>query len=438
VSGDTRAARNVGAPGRAAHGGAPTTIPPGAWRALVAAFLGWMLDGMDIMLYALALQPIAKEFGLSSSAAGALASATLITSAIGGVLAGWLADRFGRARVLVWSILVYSLATGGTATAHGLLALALWRALVGFGLGAEWSAGSVLVAETWPSSHRGRAIGFVQSGWAIGYLLAAGLAALVIPRFGWRALFLAGVAPALLTVWIRRRVQEPEIWKRLRDPASARATAGAVSAASPGAGSIAALFRPPLRRLTLTATALATSLLFAYWGLFTWMPTFLSSPVEQGGAGLGLVRSAGFIVPMQIGAFLGYTLFGSLADRFGRRPTFLLFVLAAAGIVPIYGLAARSPVTLLLLGPLVGFFGHGYFSLFGALLAELFPSAIRATAQGVCYNTGRAASALAPFAIGAAADRLGFGTALGLTAGFYILGAALVFLLPETKGRELT
>jgi MFS family permease len=140
---------------------------------------------------------------------------------------------------------------------------------------------------------------------------------------------------------------------------------------------------------------------------------------------------------MQIGAFLGYTLFGSLADRFGRRPTFLLFVLAAAAIVPIYGLAARSPATLLLLGPLVGFFGHGYFSLFGALLAELFPSAIRATAQGVCYNTGRAASALAPFAIGAAADRLGFGTALGLTAGFYILGAALIFLLPETKGRDL-
>lgn len=431
-------------------GAAPARIPPAAWRALVAAFLGWMLDGMDVMLYALALQPIATEFGLTSSAAGALASATLITSAIGGVLAGWLADRFGRARVLVWSILVYSLATGGTATAHGLLALALWRALVGFGLGAEWSAGSVLVAETWPSSHRGRAIGFVQSGWAIGYLLAAGLAALVIPRYGWRALFLAGVLPALLTVWIRRRVQEPAIWTRQRaastgryassagTPQRAAPGAGAVSSGEAGAGSIAALFRPPLRRLTLAATALATSLLFAYWGLFTWMPTFLSSPVEQGGAGLGLVRSAGFIVPMQIGAFLGYTLFGSLADRFGRRPTFLLFVLAAAGIVPIYGLAARSPVTLLLLGPLVGFFGHGYFSLFGALLAELFPSAIRATAQGVCYNTGRAASALAPFAIGAAADRLGFGTALGLTAGFYILGAALVFLLPETKGRELT
>jgi MFS family permease len=407
------------------------------WQCLGAALLGWMLDGMDIMLYALALQPIRQEFGLSASAAGGLASATLITSAIGGILAGWLADRFGRARVLVWSILVYSFATGGTATAHSLFTLVCWRALVGFGLGAEWSAGSVLVAETWPSSHRGRAIGFVQSGWAIGYLMAAGLAALVIPRFGWRALFLAGVLPALLTVWIRRRVQEPEIWRRQRPGAMSGGVAGAGPVGA-GASPIAALFRPPLRRLTLAATALATSLLFAYWGLFTWMPTFLGSPVAQGGAGLGLVRSAGFLVPMQIGAFLGYTLFGSLADRLGRRPAFLMFVLAAAAIVPIYGLAARSPMTLLLLGPLVGFFGHGYFSLFGALLAELFPSSIRATAQGVCYNTGRAASALAPFAIGAAADRLGFGTAIGLTAGFYLVGAALIFLLPETKGRELT
>ncbi len=405
----------------------PRTIGPEAWRALIAAFLGWMLDGMDIMLYALALEPIRAEFGLTASAAGALASATLVTSAIGGAAAGWLADRVGRARVLVWSILVYSLATGATATAGGIVALAFWRAVVGFGLGAEWSAGSVLVAETWPSSHRGRAIGFVQSGWAIGYLLAAALAAVVVPRFGWRALFLIGVLPALLTFWIRRRVQEPAVWKRqVAERAGGR-----------GALDTSALFRPPLRRLTLAATGLSTSLLFAYWGLFTWVPAFLSSPASQGGAGLGLVRSAGFIVPMQIGAFLGYTLFGACADRLGRRPAFLLFVLAAAVLVPIYGLAAHHPTTLLVLGPMVGFFGHGYFSLFGALLAELFPSSIRATAQGLCYNTGRALSALAPFGIGAAADRLGYGTALGLTAGFYLLGAALVFLLPETKGREL-
>jgi MFS family permease len=185
------------------------------------------------------------------------------------------------------------------------------------------------------------------------------------------------------------------------------------------------------------ATLLAAALLFAYWGLFTWIPTYLSAPVAKGGAGLSLLRSTAWIVPLQIGAFLGYLLFGVLADRFGRRPVFLVFVLAAAAIVPAYGLAARSESALLALGPLVGFFGHGYFSVFGALLAEMFPSSIRGTAQGLCYNAGRATSALAPFAIGALADRHGLGAALASTAALYLLGGALIFALPETRGEEL-
>ena len=412
-----------------------TSIGPREWRVLIAAFLGWMLDGMDIMLFAFALTALRDEFGLSSAAVGALASLTLLTSAAGGILAGYLADRYGRARLLVWSILTYSVFTGATATAQSVAALALWRALVGFGLGGEWSAGSVLVAETWPASHRGRAIGLVQSGWAVGYLLAAGLAALVLPRWGWRTLFALGVLPALVTVWVRRRVPEPEIWRQ-------RAASVPAGAAVPGGAGrdglgASAIFRPPLLRFTLSATALATSLMFAYWGLFTWIPTFLAGPVEAGGAGLGVLRSTAWIVPMQVGAFLGYTLFGVIADRIGRRPAFLMFVLGAALLVPVYGLGARRPDLLLLLGPLIGFFGHGYFSVFGAMLAELFPSAVRATAQGLCYNSGRAFSALAPFAIGAAADRLGYGTALAFLSMFYLAGAGLIFLLPETKGRTL-
>jgi len=411
-------------------------VGPDAWRALAAAFLGWMLDGMDIMLYAFALTAIRSEFGLSAGMVGALASVTLVTSAAGGAVAGYLADRFGRARVLVVSILVYSVFTAATATAGSVAALALWRGLVGLGLGAEWSAGSVLVAETWPSRHRGKAIGFVQSGWAIGYLLAAALAALVLPRWGWRTLFLLGVLPALVTVWIRRRVAEPEVW-RLARARPAGAAGGAAARGPTFRAAIGMLARPPLRRLALSATALATVLLFAYWGLFTWMPTFLASPVSEGGAGLGIVRSSAWIVAMQVGAFLGYNLFGIIADRLGRRPAVALFVGGAALIVPVYGLMAQRPTALLLLGPLVGFLGHGYFSLFGAMLAELFPSAIRATAQGACYNIGRAASALAPFAIGAAADRMGYGAALALTSGFYIAGLGLIFLLPETRGRDL-
>jgi MFS family permease len=398
---------------------------PEARRALLAATSGWMLDAMDVMLYAFALSAIRAEFGLDGAEAGLLASVTLIASAAGGIGAGLLADRIGRARVLVFSILAYALFTGATATSRSVAELALWRALVGLGLGAEWSAGSVLVAETWPAAHRGKAIGLMQSGWAVGYVLAALLAAAVIPSFGWRPLFVLGVLPGFLAVWVRWRVPEPAIWRER----GARTSTG-------GAG-LGVLLRPPLRGRVVAATALSTVLLFAYWGLFTWVPSFLAAPMAQGGAGLGLVRSTGFIVAMQAGAFLGYTTFGFLADRFGRRPVFLAFVLGAAVAVPAFGLFARSEGTILLLAPLVGYLGHGYFSIFGALLAELFPSSVRGAAQGFCYNAGRAVSALAPFTIGALADRHGIGSALALTAAFYVAGALVIRFLPETKGQEL-
>jgi MFS family permease len=396
-------------------------IAPAQWKTLAAAGLGWMLDAMDVMLYAFALTAIREEFGLSAAGAGALVSVTLLASAAGGIGFGMLADRIGRARALMYSILVYSVFTAMTGTARTVAELALWRTLVGFGLGGEWSAGAVLVAETWPAAYRGKAIGMMQSGWAIGYILAALLAAAVLPRWGWRPLFAAGLAPAVLAVWIRRHVAEPEIWRRR---------------AADKIG-LSALWRPPLRRRVTAATLMATALLFAYWGLFTWAPAYLASPVERGGAGMGLVRSAAWIVPMQLGAFAGYLLFGVLADRFGRRPVFLVFVLGAAAVVPLFGAAGRNEAALAALGPLVGFFGHGYFSVFGAMLAELFPAPIRATAQGLCYNAGRAASALAPWTIGALADRFGVGTALGFTSVFFAASAGFMYLLPETKGEAL-
>lgn len=396
------------------------------WKSLVAAQLGWMLDAMDVMLYAFALGTIQQEFGLTSAEAGALASVTLVASAFGGILFGVLADRIGRAKALVYSILLYSTFTALTATAGSIAELVLWRALVGIGMGGEWSAGSVLVSETWPPEHRGKAIGIMQSGWAIGYILAALLAAAILPVFGWRILFVLGILPALFTLWIRRHVPEPEIWLKER--------------AMPGketASPLQQIFRFPLLRKTLSATILSTCVLFAYWGLFTWMPSFLSRPLEQGGAGLGIVKSSTWIIPMQLGAFLGYISFGFFADRFGRRPVFLSFLIAAAVLVPVYGQLARHEVLLLLLGPLIGFFGHGYFSVFGAMLAELFPTPVRGTAQGLTYNLGRALSALAPFTIGALADQHGIGSALALTSAFFLLGAGLMFLLPETRGTDL-
>jgi predicted MFS family arabinose efflux permease len=289
------------------------------------------------------------------------------------------------------------------------------------GLGGEWAAGSVLVAETWPEEHRGKAIGLMQSAWAIGYLLAAAMAALVLPAWGWRPLFVLGVAPALVTLWMRRGIREPAKW---RQPAH---TIG---------GAAAALFRPPLRRNVLLMAALCSCLLFGYWGLFTWLPSYLSSPVAKGGAGLSIVKSSAWLMPLQVGAFFGYISFGFLADRFGRRPAFLTFVLTTAVLVPVYGLLGRSAVLLLALGPLVGYFGHGYFSVLGTMFADFFPAEVRTTAQGFCYNIGRALAGFAPVSVGALADRYGIGAALAFTAVFFVAGAAMMTRMPDRR-REM-
>ncbi|HEX3580483.1 MAG TPA: MFS transporter, partial [Thermoanaerobaculia bacterium] len=341
-----------------------------AWRALFAAQLGWMLDAMDFLLFTFAILPIQKEFGLSSATMGGLTSVALIAGAVGGIGFGRIADRIGRVRAMTISILVYSFATAGLATSHALWQLIAWRTLVGFGMGGEWSCGSVLVAETWPAEHRGKAMGLMQSGWAIGALFAAAISALLLSRFGWRVMFLVGALPAIVAFFIRRGVEEPPIWRE-RGAGDSRFTD---------------IFEASVRRRTLLATLVAASVLIAYWGLTSWLPAFLGSPVEKGGAGLTLTKSALWLVILQVGAFFGYTTFGWIADRFGRRPSFTFFMIAAAIVVPVFAFGARSPMTLLTIGPLVGYFGHGYFSLFGAMLAELFPTRIRATAQGFCYN----------------------------------------------------
>jgi len=398
------------------------------WLALWAAFFGFMLDAMDVLLYVFAIQTLKGEFGLSNAQAGLVSSATLIASSFGGIVSGLLCDRIGRRRTLIYTILLYSLASGGTAFSNGLVDLIFWRALVGIGLGGEWSAGAVLVAESWPAHQRARAVSLMQSGWAIGYMLAAGVAATVMPAFGWRAMFLVGVLPALITVAIRRKVEEPRIYvesKREAQPAK-----------------LSEIFSGALGRRTFFATALATAALFSYWGLFTWLPGFLSAPVAAGGAGLDIVKTSGFVFASQIGAFLGYNNFGWLADRFGRRPAFAVYVLIGALLTPIYGTLPRwggefANTGLLLLGPLIGFFGTGFFGIFGSMLAELYPTRLRGAGQGFVYNLARGLSALAPFLVGALADAKGLGMALILNSGFFLVSAALVFFLPETRGTDL-
>jgi MFS family permease len=396
------------------------------WNALFAAQAGWMLDAMDVMMYAFALTTLQREFDLSSAQVGGVASATLFTAAIGGIGFGVLADRIGRKRALSLTLIIYSFASAGTATV-GLISptaipplaqLIFWRALLGFGMGGEWACGAALVAETWPAHLRGRAIAIMQSGWALGYILAALLSAAVLPN--WRLLFLIGILPALLTVWVRRHVPET----LAANPASPRASPLEV-------------FKAPFGGFTLRAGAVAVCVLIAYWGVFTWLPGFLATPVDKGGAGLSVVRSSWWVVPVQVGAFFGYLSFGVIADRLGRRPAFILYLLVTAAVTPIYALTAANATLLMLLGPVLGFFGSGYFSVFGAMVSELFPQRIRATALGVIYNIGRAVSALAPTLIGVLAKRYGIGSALGLTSLFLVAGAALILTLPETRGREL-
>jgi MFS family permease len=287
-------------------------------------------------------------------------------------------------------------------------------------MGGEWATGAALVAETWPAAHRGKALGVMQSAWAIGYAGAAAVNAFVLPVFGWRGVFFAGLAPALLTLWIRHSVEESPLWLEGR----ARTTTGERRISA------------PVLRLAVIVATMNAATMFAWWGLFTWIPAYLARPSAEGGAGLSLVRTSAWVILMQAGMWLGYVSFGFLADRFGRRRTYVTYLLAAALLVPVYG-ATRNAAALLALGPLVAFFGTGYFSGFGAVTAEIFPTAIRATAQGVTYNIGRGFSAVAPITVGALSAEYGLGAAFSITSGAFVLAAVLWIWIPETRGRSL-
>jgi MFS family permease len=395
---------------------------PNARRALIAAGLGWMLDSMDVLLYSLVLNDISREFGIDDRASGLLLGLPLASSAVGGVFFGWLADRIGRTRALMLSIVTYSVFTAACGLATTIGQLAVFRTLLGLGMGGEWATGAALVAETWRREDRGKALGLMQSAWAIGFGVAAAVTAIVLPRWGWRAVFFVGILPAFVTWWIRRSVSEPEIWLKAR--AAAPAPHGA---RRPWTG---------LMGLTVIVAAMNAATMFAWWGLFTWIPSYLGRAVEQGGAGLSIVRTSTWIVLMQVGMWLGYVSFGFISDRVGRKRTYVTYLLVAAVLVPVYG-ATRNPAALLLLGPFVAFFGTGYFSGFGALTAEIFPTRVRARLQGLTYNLGRALSAFAPVIVGSLAGSLGLGAAFSVVGLAFVLAAALWTWIPETAGRPL-
>jgi MFS family permease len=395
-------------------------------QTLLAASLGWMLDSMDIMLYSLVLGQVQRELHLSAAMAGGMMSVTLLSAAVGGIVFGWFADRSGRTRALMASVLIYSVFTAACGLAHTGLQLMICRILLGLGMGGEWASGAALVAETWPAKHRAKALGLVQSSWAIGYALGALIVALVMPHFGWRPVFFAGIIPALLTLWFRKGLKEPEVWlqEKINLPNKPLAKADR-------------LFSRPYLRSLLVCTTMNAAALYAYWGLFTWMPRFLSLPSALGGHGLNVVKTSGWTIAIQAGAFLGYVLFGYIADRFSRKYTYIGYLAIASLLVPLF-VYVRSPGVLLFIGPLLGFFGTGYFSGFSVISSELFPVSIRASAMGFAYNTGRIASAAAPYIIGYLSEHAGLSTALRTTAIGFILAALLATTLRMPTSRQLS
>jgi MFS family permease len=381
-------------------------------RTLLAACLGWMLDSMDVMLYALVLGQVQREMHFSAAVSGAMMSATLVSAAIGGVGFGWFADRFGRVRALTISMLVYSVTTALCGLTHTAAQLMICRLLLGLGMGGEWASGAALVAETWPARHRGKALALVQSSWAVGYALGAAVVALVMPHFGWRAVFSVGIAPALVTLWLQRRLREPEVWQRERTPRP----------------HIGRLFRGAFGRSMLICATMNAAALFAWWGLFTWVPRFLSMPTAEGGRGLSITQTSAWTIVMQVGTFLGYVSFGYIADRFSRKYTYIGFLLAAALLVPFFAFV-RNPDMLLLIGPLIGFFGTGYFSGFSVIASELFPTSLRGSAMGFVYNIGRVLSAAAPYLIGHISEGSGLSAALCITSAAFLLAALIATAL---------
>jgi MFS family permease len=358
---------------------------------------------------------------LSTRVAGALGSVTLLAAAAGGMAFGVIADRIGRKRALMAAVLIYSVFTAACGFAQSAVQLAVFRVLLGIGMGGEWATGAALVSESFPARHRGKALAFVQSAWAIGYGLAAVVNLIVMPLWGWRGVFFVGVLPALFTLWIRRRVEDPPMWQ---------------SASQVERGRISMLFEPHVAGTTIAIMLMNSCCLFAWWGLNGWVPAYLRLSTAQGGIGLSSSTMSFFVIAMQVGMWFGYVTFGFMADAIGRKRTYVTYLIVAAILLPLYGIL-RAPVALLVLGPFVAFFGTGYFSGLGALIAEIYPTAVRATAAGIGYNFGRIASAAAPYTVGSLAATRGFGVAFTVTGAAFLLAALAWTWIPETKNREL-
>ncbi|WP_420996587.1 MFS transporter [Cupriavidus sp. 30B13] len=399
--------------------GLPERASPYAWKALAGSAIGYAMDGFDLLILGFMLPAISVALSLSTGQSGALVTWTLIGAVAGGILFGALSDRYGRVRVLTWTIVLFAVFTGLCAFAQGFWDLLVYRTIAGIGLGGEFGIGMALAAEAWPASKRARASSYVALGWQAGVLLASLLTPLLLPHIGWRGMFLLGVVPALVAWVVRNKLHEPEVFVRSSGQDKGNAFRLLVADARTA-------------RTSLGIVVLCAVQNFGYYGIMIWLPTYLSRTL-----GFSLTRSALWTSVTIMGMMVGVCAFGHLADRIGRKPTFLIFQAGAVAMVLAYA-RMSDPLTMLWAGAAMGMFVNGMIGGYGALISEAYPTAARATAQNVLFNIGRAVGGFGPVAVGALATAYSFQVAIALLASIYVLDMlATFFLIPELKGVEL-
>ena len=417
-------------------------VTPYQWLVLFVAWLGWVFDSMDSTIYALVLQPALHDLLRAPGGGpvtsdvigwdgGIIFSIFLIGWAIGGVVFGVLADYFGRTKALVFSILIYAVFTGMAALSQSWWQLALFRFITALGIGGEWAAGATLVAEVWPENKRTKAAGLLQSAWAAGFLVAA-VVNLLLRNCGWRPMFVVGIAPAFVALFVFLWVKEPERWVKAR--------VEELRAGETRSPKLAELFAPGLARSTLVGSGLAFVAVFGLWGATNWTPTLIRAlpDLQSMNASQLASRVSYATMLLNVGALAGYLSFGPLADRLGRRWVFALMCLGSLMLLPMTFLTPRTYAQVLLLLPLLGFFNNGIFSGFPIYLPELYPTRIRATGAGFCFNIGRVLASTGPFVTGYLVAVLGsFGRAASAVAVIYLVGLLILPFAPETKGKPL-